>query len=61
MKRCFALMLLLCAAMTACSDDNETVTLCDCREDEYCRDDKCYETDADIAPAPDENETQNGD
>ena len=54
-------MLLLCAAMTACSDDNETVTLCDCREDEYCRDDKCYETDADIAPAPDETETQNGD
>ena len=54
-------MFLLCAAMTACSDDNETVTLCDCREDEYCRDDKCYETDADIAPAPDENETQDGD
>lgn len=60
MKRCFLLLFVLFAGVSACSDDTETVTMCDCREDEYCRDDKCYETDADIAPAPDEGETQNG-
>ncbi|MBR4984599.1 MAG: hypothetical protein IKY83_02520 [Proteobacteria bacterium] len=57
MKKFFALFCLLCATVSACSDDTTTVTLCDCREDEYCRDDKCYKTDAEIAPAPDETES----
>lgn len=48
------LFLILTCALSACSDDETSVALCECEPDEYCVDDTCYKTDASIAPAPDD-------
>lgn len=58
MKKIFLLNLFLIACavatLTACSDDESSVSVCECEPDEYCIDDECYATDSTIAPAPEE-------
>ena len=44
-----------------CSDDEGSVPICDCEPDQYCVDDKCYDTDETIAPAPVEGAEHNMD
>lgn len=41
-------------AFAACSSDS-SVSLCNCKPDQYCEDDTCYDTDGSIAPKDDTN------
>ncbi|MBQ9395327.1 MAG: hypothetical protein IJU23_07390 [Proteobacteria bacterium] len=54
MKRIFALLAFF-TLFCACSDSDESVSLCDCEPDEYCVDDECIPTNSSVAPAPSEN------
>ena len=51
MKKLFAL-LLLAVLIVACSDDETSISMCECEPDEYCVDDECFKNDSDVAPAP---------
>ena len=54
MKRIIYILPLISIFMSACSDDEESINLCGCDIDQYCVDGKCYDTDANVVPAPEE-------
>ena|GEM_PF-6057408 len=55
MKKLSAFLLLLAFLGDACSDEETSISMCDCEPDEYCVDDECIKTNPDVAPAPPEN------
>lgn len=52
MKPLFAIAILLTVLFAACSEEGTSIPICDCEPDEYCVDDKCIQTNPDVAPAP---------
>lgn len=42
----------LCATLWGCGDDEPAYYMCNCRPDQYCADDKCYDPDGSVVPAP---------
>ncbi|MBO4349865.1 MAG: hypothetical protein J6A01_02840 [Proteobacteria bacterium] len=52
MKKIPAFLLLLAFIGNACSDEETSISMCDCEPDEYCVDDECVKTNSEVAPAP---------
>ncbi len=46
------MLLVLGATLWGCGDDEPSYYMCNCKPDQFCVEDKCYDTDGSVVPAP---------
>ena len=52
MKKLCVWFVWIAVMLVGCGSDEASFNMCECEPDQYCVDDKCYDTDGTIVPAP---------